>query len=84
MSILTTLQQEKYENLKSYLKELGSVAVAFSGGVDSTFLLKVAHDVLGDKCIAVTAVSCSFPKRELGEAKAFCEKESIHHLICES
>ena len=84
MSILTTLQQEKYEKLKNYLKELGSVAVAFSGGVDSTFLLKTAHDVLGDTCIAVTATSCSFPKRELDEAKAFCEKESIHHLICES
>lgn len=38
---------EKYENLKAYLKSLGSVAVAFSSGVDSTFLLKVAHDVLG-------------------------------------
>ena len=84
MSILTTLQQEKYENLKNYLKELGSVAVAFSGGVDSTFLLKTAHDVLGDTCIAVTATSCSFPKRELDEAKAFCEKEGIRHLICES
>ena len=40
---------EKYENLKVYLKSLGSVAVAFSSGVDSTFLLRVAHDVLGDK-----------------------------------
>ena len=50
---------EKYENLKVYLKSLGSVAVAFSSGVDSTFLLKVAHDVLGDKAIAVTAASCS-------------------------
>ena len=56
---------EKYENLKVYLKSLGSVAVAFSSGVDSTFLLKVAHDVLGDKAIAVTAASCSFPEREL-------------------
>ena len=61
---------EKYENLKAYLKSLGSVAVAFSSGVDSTFLLKVAHDVLGDKAIAVTAASCSFPERELNEAKS--------------
>lgn len=60
---------EKFEKLKENLKNLGSAAVAFSSGVDSTFLLKVAHDVLGDKVIAVTASSCSFPKRELEEAK---------------
>ena len=76
--------ENKLEYLKEYLKGLGSVAVAFSSGVDSTFLLKVAHDVLGDKAIAITAQSCSFPKRELNEAKAFCEKEGIQHVICQS
>lgn len=75
---------DRMEELKKYLKDLKSVAVAFSGGVDSTFLLKVAHDVLGDRAIAVTAKSCSFPKRELEEAKAFCRKEGIRHFICES
>jgi uncharacterized protein len=67
---------KKSENLKAYLKELGSVAIAFSSGVDSTFLLKVAHEVLGDRVIAVTARSCSFPEREL--------KEGIRHFICDS
>jgi uncharacterized protein len=78
------MSENKLEQLQNYIKELGSVAIAFSSGVDSTFLLKVAHDVLGDKAIAVTARSCSFPKRELEEAKAFCQKEGIRHFICDS
>lgn len=76
--------EEKYEKLKEYLKSLGSVAVAFSSGVDSTFLLRVAKDVLGDKVIAVTASSCSFPRRELEEAKLFCERNGIRHVVCKS
>lgn len=75
---------EKYKRLQQNLRELGNVAIAFSSGVDSTFLLKTAHDVLGDRVIAVTASSCSFPKRELNEAKQFCQENGITHVICES
>lgn len=84
MEQVTREQLNKLEDLKIYLKELKSVAVAFSSGVDSTFLLKVAADTLGDQVIAVTAQSCSFPKRELNEAIAFCKKEGIKHFVCES
>ena len=73
---------EKYENLKNIIKSYGSLAVAFSGGVDSTFLLKTAHEVLGDNALAVTAQSCFFPEREQNEAKIFCEKENIKHIFC--
>ena len=75
---------DKYRVLQENLKALGSAAVAFSSGVDSTFLLKAAQEALGDKVIAVTASSCSFPKRELEEAKAFCEKNGICQIIVES
>ena len=72
---------KKLENLKENLRTLGSLAVAFSGGVDSTFLLKVAHEVLGDKVIAVTATSEFFPARETFEAVEFCRAENIKQII---
>lgn len=72
---------EKYDILKQYMLSLESVAVAFSGGVDSTFLLQTAKDVLGDKVMAVTSVSCLFPEREIREAKAFCQNEGIRHIL---
>ena len=75
---------EKKQFLEAYLRDLGSVAVAFSSGVDSTFLLKVAHDVLDDRTVAVTARSCSFPVRELNEAKDFCRSEGIEQIIVET
>lgn len=75
---------EKYGRLKDYLASFGSVAVAFSSGVDSTFLLYAAKEALGDHAIAVTASSCSFPGRELKEAKEYCQKMGIRHLVIKS
>jgi uncharacterized protein len=80
----STTPAKKLLALKAYLNNLNSVAIAFSSGVDSTFLLKVAHDVLGDQIVAVTARSCSFPVRELKEAEEFCRKEGIRHIIVDS
>ena len=73
--------KEKYDALKNYIASLGSVAVAFSGGVDSTLLLKISHDVLGDKAVAVTAGASFVPSRELDEAKDFCKKNNIRQII---
>lgn len=60
------------------------MAVAFSSGVDSTFLLYAAKEALGDRVLAVTASSCSFPERELNEAKAFYEAYRIRHEVVKS
>jgi pyridinium-3,5-biscarboxylic acid mononucleotide sulfurtransferase len=58
------MQSEKYQKLKEILTGMGSIMVAFSGGTDSSLVLKVAHDVLGDKVVAMTAVSASLPASE--------------------
>ena len=72
---------DKYTALREYIASLGSVAVAFSGGVDSTLLLRVAHDVLGAKAVAVTMSSSLFPHRELDEAQAFCKSIGAEQII---
>ncbi|HEX2927845.1 MAG TPA: ATP-dependent sacrificial sulfur transferase LarE [Ruminiclostridium sp.] len=75
---------DKLENLKEIIKSHKSAAVAFSGGVDSTFLLKVAAEVLGDRVVAVTAHSSTYPERELREAIEFCRENSIRQRVITS
>ncbi|MBU4346314.1 MAG: ATP-dependent sacrificial sulfur transferase LarE [Candidatus Omnitrophica bacterium] len=73
--------ENKFKNLKDILKKMGSVLVAYSGGVDSTFLLKVAGDVLEDGVLAVTADSPTYPKEELAFSKRTAKELGIRHKI---
>ncbi len=73
--------QKKYEELKKFIKRLNSIIIAFSGGIDSALLLKVAYDVLGNKAIAVTANTPSLPRRELEETKRITQQLGAKHLI---
>ena len=71
----------KYEKLQKRLKEMGRLVVSFSGGVDSTFLLAVAREVIGDQVTAVTAAGRSVPEWEIEEARVFCRERGIRHIV---
>lgn len=73
--------QEKFNKLKVYMKDLESVLVAYSGGVDSTLLIKVASEVLGERAIAVTASSETYPSRELKDANEYAGVVGINHRV---
>lgn len=76
--------QQKHERLKSLLQEMGSCLIALSGGVDSVFLMRVAHEVLGQKAVGVTCDSPSMPREELELAIQLSKKIGFRHRIVET
>jgi|WetSurMetagenome_2_1015567.scaffolds.fasta_scaffold00146_35 pyridinium-3,5-biscarboxylic acid mononucleotide sulfurtransferase len=84
VSPVKTTTQAKLKQLQQMLKDLKSCAIAYSGGVDSTFLIKVAYDTLGTNALAVTATSSTYPKRELQDAKRYARLIGIPHVIIRS
>lgn len=79
--MVTEELQKKQDHLEAYLKQLGSVVLAFSGGVDSTYLMHEARKVLGDRAMAVTMNLASVPEREVADAIAYCKKEGIRQEV---
>lgn len=72
---------ERLEALKELIASYGSVAVAYSGGVDSTFLAVVAHDVLGNNMLAVTSAGRVVPQRDIDRTRSFCAERGIAHEV---
>lgn len=82
--MVTAETKERYNKLRTILKDMGSVVIGFSGGVDSTFLSYTAHDVLHDKALVVTAVSPTLPHSEEEDAVSMAKQIGIHHLVVHS
>jgi len=83
-NINESLALKKFETLKLIIADYGSALIAFSGGVDSSFLAAVSKDVLGEKVVLATAISETFPAYELEVSKKFAEKAGIRQLFIES
>jgi uncharacterized protein len=78
------MAQEKLDQLRDLLRRMGSALVAYSGGVDSTFLLSVANEVLGDRVLAVTAVSPTYASSEVEEAQRLAAEMGVRHRLIKS
>jgi uncharacterized protein len=76
--------EAKHNRLEEILRRMGSALVAYSGGVDSALVLKVAHDVLRERAVAGTSISPTFPASQLEEAKRFAASLGIRHLFVDS
>jgi len=76
--------EKKLRRLQEIIKEMDSLLVAYSGGVDSSLLLKVAKDILGEKVVAVTARSLTYPEKEYEEAQRIAERLGVRHLSINS
>lgn len=75
------LPVEKADTLRTILADMGGCVIGFSGGVDSTLLFAVAAEVLGNRALAVTATSKTYPERELREAREMAERIGGRHLV---
>jgi pyridinium-3,5-biscarboxylic acid mononucleotide sulfurtransferase len=79
--VISETVRSRYDQLQSILREMGSVAVGYSGGVDSTLLVKVAADVLGDRALAMIGRSETYPTREFEEALALAQRIGIRYVV---